>query len=101
MDWIKRFFGLKGSWTWAYRQMLAGEIVFRISDSGDAKYGLDTEGQGRIECKFTDDPHSDTSEWRRAYIFLNDFQCVNWAVYDAEKYSSNYRERWRNYGYKQ
>ena len=96
LKWIVRFFGLKGSWKWACRQMDKGRIVFRISDTGCAKYKLDPERQRRIIWTHQFEP----SDWHNAYIFLGDFEATDWVIYDVSLYAKSYRQRWSNYGYK-
>lgn len=77
MKWLIRFFGLKGSWRWACRQMQKGNTVYRTTDSGAAKYRLDDEYQARIEWSFTDSLIG--AKWENANIFLKDFECISWA----------------------
>ena len=80
IKWIIRFFGLKGSWSWACRQMDKGFIVYRTTDTGSAKYRLDCEGQRRIEWAFTYDV-TNTTVWEDAKIFLSDFECTEWDTF--------------------
>jgi hypothetical protein len=58
--------------------MKAGAIVYRATDTGAAKYRIDSEGQGRILWAFVRDL-SGLVEWDEAYIFLSDFDCTDWA----------------------
>ena len=76
-----RFFGLPGSWKWACRQLDKGLIVRRSTDSGEAKYKLDRENQRRIQWSFRRLP--DDTQWEDANIFLSDFECTDWVVWDA------------------
>jgi len=86
--WFIRFFGLKGSWRWACRQMDKGHMVYRASDycgePGNArepvKYRLDGENQRRIQWMFLLRLSNDY-EWENANIFLSDFECTDWAVW--------------------
>ena len=80
IKWFIRFFGLKGSWRWACRQLDKGYIVYRTTDTGAAKYKLDNEGQRRIQWVFAH--NSDNAEWKNANIFLADFECTDWAVWN-------------------
>ena len=98
--WIIRFLGLKGSWKWAYKQMKEGKIVFRISDTGAAKYKLDNENQQRIMWTFTHHPSLKDKDWQNAYVFLDMFNNTNWVIFDPALYHQSYRIRWKNYGYK-
>ena len=75
-----RFFGLKGSWKWACRQMDKGSIIYRTTDSGNAKYRLDTKEQRRICWHYTDNPNKNDI-WPNASVFLSDFDCVTWAIW--------------------
>lgn len=70
--------GVEGSWKWACRQMAAGLMVRRSTDTGSCRYRLDLEGQRRIQWCFS--PDAPRSEWDNAYIFLGDFECMDWEV---------------------
>ncbi len=76
-----RFFGLKGSWKWACRQMDKGHVIYCTTDSGSAKYKLDSEDQRRIQWAFTRSLIE--AEWKSANIFLSDFECTSWTVLPA------------------
>ena len=71
------FFGLRGSWKWACKQMDKGLIVRRASDTGAAHYKLDSENQRRIVWAFTRKPHA-CDKWENANIFLSDFEYTQW-----------------------
>lgn len=74
---IVTFFGLPGSWKWACRQMEKGHTVRRSTDTGQAKYRLDDEGQRRIVWTFKRAPE-ERGDWENAFIFLSDFECTKW-----------------------
>lgn len=74
------FFGLKGSWRWACRQMETGRIVRSKSSTGTVRYKLDNENQGRILWAFPsrNDPRGVNEEWENANIFFSDFKKIDW-----------------------
>ena len=78
-----RYFGLCGSWRWAVRQMRRGKIVYRTTDTGAAKYKLDDELQCRIVWAVVRE--LDRAEWSNANIFLDDFKCIAWAIWEHQK----------------
>ena len=75
---IIRFFGLKGSWKWACRQMDKGHIIKQKSATGSVKYKLDHESQRRIVWSFY--PPKD-NRWENANIFLSDFEATDWVLW--------------------
>ena len=80
---FKKFFGLNGSWKWACRMMDKGHIVRRSTDTGAAHYKLDHEGQRRIVWCFSRTPESVLwNDWKNANIFLTDFECTDWEIYE-------------------
>lgn len=83
INWIIRFFGLKGSWMWACRQMDAGNIIRPASASGGIKYRLDPEAQRRIQWTFHRFP-TENRDWESAKIFLSDFEDTDWALWQQE-----------------
>ncbi len=84
IKWIRRTFGLRGSWRWACKQMERGYIVRRATDTGAAKYRLDLEGQRRIQWAYTRTPEAAKQEWNTAYVFLSYFESLAWEVWPAE-----------------
>lgn len=78
-DKIISFLGLKGSWSWACKQMDKGEIVRPANATGTVKYKLDSENQRRIMWCFNRD--YDELNWSSANIFLSDFENTNWIVW--------------------
>lgn len=77
MNWIIRFFGLKGSWKWACKQMERGEWVRPAHATGSVKYRIDNETQGRIVWTFKREPIGN-KDWGNANIFLSDFDATDW-----------------------
>ena len=77
---IIRFFGLKGSWKWACKQLDKGEIIYVPTTTVSCKYKLDTEAQRRICWHFTHKPKVNDI-WENANIFLRDFECIKWDVW--------------------
>jgi len=78
--WIIKFFGLRGSWAWACRQMEKGKVVRPASATGTVRYKLDNENQGRILWSFPHrkDPLGKKEKWENANIFLSDFSSTDW-----------------------
>jgi hypothetical protein len=81
-NWLVRIFGLRGSWSWACKQMEAGKIIRPRSATGSLKYKLDNENQRRILWTHKDKPELHDSGWECAYIFLSDFEATDWMVVD-------------------
>ena len=42
-DWVIRTFGLRGSWSWAKKQMLNGAIIKRKATIGTYKIAIDND----------------------------------------------------------
>jgi len=80
ISWIIRTFNLHGSWVWACKQMDKGEIIYRTTDTGTAKYKLDNEGQRRIVWCYVK-RLSEQSTWKSANVFLDDMECTSWDVW--------------------
>lgn len=77
---IVRFFGLKGSWKWAVKEMKKGKLLVRASVTGSVKYRLSVDGQNRLECDF----HRKESEvkWENANFFISNMIATDWVVYN-------------------
>ena len=74
---IIRFFGLKGSWKWACKQMEKGLIVKTKSSTGTVAYRISTDDQRRLQWKFGDE-----SKWENAYYFFRDHEDTDWIIYN-------------------
>jgi hypothetical protein len=72
MNAIVRFFGLKGSWKWACRQMDKGEEVRFKGASGCVRYRLDPENQRRLQWWF--------GKWENAFFFLSYQEGTDWEL---------------------
>lgn len=68
-------FGLKGSWRWACKHMLAGGMVRPKGITGAVAYRADSEGQGRILWAFSRAVNEKT-KWENANIFIKDFSQI-------------------------
>ena len=77
---VVRFFGLKGSWKWAVKEMKNGKLLVRTCVTGAIKYRLSTDGQNRLECDF----HRKESEakWENANFFISDMEATDWGIYN-------------------
>lgn len=42
-DWVIKTFGLRGSWSWAKKQMLNGAIIKRKATTGTYKIAIDND----------------------------------------------------------
>lgn len=78
MGQLRRFFGLRGSFAWACRQMLLGRVVRPASASGSIKFRFDTEGQHRLQWSF-ERAHS-PAKWENAFFFYADMLATDWIV---------------------
>jgi hypothetical protein len=74
------FFGLKGSWKWACKQLDKGKIIRPESATGTIKFKLDDENQRRIV--YTLDRDIKTAKWANANIFLSDFESTDWVIFN-------------------
>lgn len=83
MNLLRRILGLKGSWTWACRQMRKGLIVRRASDTGECKYRFDLEGQRRIEWAFKKYPNA-REDWSNAYMFMSTFVNTTYQIWTGK-----------------
>ena len=79
MNWIIKTFGLRGSWSWACRQMDNGQWVRPASSTGSVKIKLDYLGQRRIVWTFARSPQGN-ADWESANIFLSDFESTDWVL---------------------
>jgi hypothetical protein len=70
---LVRFFGLRGSWKWACKQMDAGKIIRPSTATGYVEYRLDLEGQRRLQWRFG-------GEWENANFFLRDQEDTDWIL---------------------
>ena len=77
---VVRFFGLKGSWKWAVKEMKNGKLLVRTSVTGAVKYRLSTDEQSRLEWDF----HRKESEvkWENANFFISDMMATDWVIYN-------------------
>ena len=48
-DWVIKTFGLRGSWSWAKKQMLNGAIIKRKATAGTYKIAIDND-KNRLTC---------------------------------------------------
>lgn len=95
ISWIIRTLGLKGSWSWACRQMKQGKII-RPSTAVSVGYKLDDEGEERIIWSFKRYPTKD--DWENAYLFLSDFKATDWVIAGKEStWFFKLKERWSYY----
>jgi protein involved in temperature-dependent protein secretion len=79
-----KFFGLRGSWSWAVRQMKKGHIVYPKYVTGCVKYRFSIDGQDRIQWSFQRDETRvllTESVWENANIFYSDFDYTEWGIF--------------------
>ncbi len=79
---IIRFFGLKGSFQWAVKQMKAGKIVKRRSTAGAVKYRLSTDEQNRLQWDFH--RKENDAQWENAYFFVSCMEATDYFVFEWE-----------------
>ena len=79
---IIRFFGFRGSWKWACKQMDKGKIVRCKSWTGTVRLKIDNKYNRRIIWAFPNrkDPYGLLEKWESANIFLSDFEATDWEV---------------------
>jgi len=83
MKWLRRFLGLRGSFSWACRQMSRGRIVRPASASGTVKFRFDIEGQRRLQWSF-ERAHIPV-KWENAFFFYSDMLATDWVVVSPPK----------------
>ena len=71
MKWLIRMFGLKGSWSWAVKQMKKGHIV---ENEGWIFRSID----GKIEG---DSVYNRLQIWNRPNIYIDDIESTDWKIY--------------------
>lgn len=77
-DWVIRTFGLRGSWSWAKKQMLNGAIIKRKATIGTYKIAIDND-KNRLLVATWD--HLDQSPvWERCPHSLLDEDAVDYFV---------------------
>ena len=77
-DWVIRTFGLRGSWSWAKKQMLNGAIIKRKATIGTYKIAIDND-KNRLLVATWD--HLDQSPvWKRSPHSLLDEDAVDYFV---------------------
>jgi len=77
---VVRFFGMKGSFNWAIKEMKKGKIVVRDGTFGGLKYRLSTDEQNRLQWDF----HRKETEvkWESANFFVSDIMATDWVIYN-------------------
>lgn len=77
-NWVIRTFGLRGSWSWAKKQMLNGAIIKRKATTGTYKIAIDDD-KNRLLVATWD--HLDQSPvWERCPHSLLDEDAVDYFV---------------------
>ena len=81
-NWVIRTFGLRGSWSWAKKQMLNGAIIKRKATTGTYKIAIDND-KNRLLVATWD--HLDQSPvWERCPHSLLDEDAVDYFVTAAQ-----------------
>lgn len=77
---LKIFFGCKGTWFWACRQMMEGSTVYRLRDSGTVRFSYDA-GIRKIKAiiswpSYEEKPDMRQKEWGISMedVFATDFK---------------------------
>lgn len=83
-NWVIRTFGLRGSWSWAKKQMLNGAIIKRKATTGTYKIAIDDD-KNRLLVATWD--HLDQSPvWERCpHSLLDEDAMVNGLLLRGEK----------------
>lgn len=77
-NWVIRTFGLRGSWSWAKKQMLNGAIIKRKATTGTYKIAIDNN-ENRLLVATWD--HLDQNPvWERCPHNLSDEDAVDYFV---------------------
>lgn len=77
-DWVIRTFGLRGSWSWAKKQMLNGAIIKRKATIGTYKIAIDNDKNKLLVATWD---HLDQSPvWERCPHSLLDEDAVDYFV---------------------
>lgn len=77
-DWIIRKFGLRGSWSWAKKQMLNGAIIKRKATTGTYKIAIDNDKNRLLVATWG---HLDQNPvWERCPHSLLDEDAVDYFV---------------------
>lgn len=77
---VVRFFGLKGSWKWAVKEMKKGNLLVRTSVTGTVKYRLSPDEQNRLEWDFN--RKESEVKWENANFFISDTMATDWVIYN-------------------
>ncbi len=74
---IIKAFGLKGSWSWAKKQMLKGSIVRSKHFSGTLKYKIESPENTLLQCSFR---KTKPYGWETSNHFLSYEDYIDWEV---------------------
>lgn len=77
-DWVIRTFGLRGSWSWAKKQMLNGAIIKRKATIGTYKIAIDNDKNKLLVATW--DHLDQSSVWERCPHSLLDEDAVDYFV---------------------
>lgn len=74
---LKIFFGCKGTWYWACRQMQQGQVVYRLRDSGVVYFTYD-KGRRKINAMIDWGGSESETEWGISMedVFSIDFRLL-------------------------
>lgn len=68
-DWVIKTFGLRGSWSWAKKQMLNGAIIKRKATTGTYKIAIDNDKNRLLVATWG---HLDQNPvWERMFMMRN------------------------------
>ena len=86
---IIRFFGLKGSWKWAKKQMMKGKIVRCKHWTGTLKLRIDSPENSLLQSNFTSKPepiHKGDRLWETSNHFLRYEDFTDYEVFEWNKH---------------
>lgn len=86
--WTIRFFGLKGSWSWAKRQMMNGKMVRCKHWTGALKFRIDNKHNTLLECCISissKKPTYGNEFWNTSTHFLKYEDFTDYEVFEWEE----------------
>ena len=76
---IKNLLCLKGTFSWALKEMKKGKYLTMKNVTGTLVYRLSNDGQYRLEWSF--DRDMDKALFANANFFLSDANATNWVIH--------------------
>jgi len=82
IKWIIRFFGIKGSFSWAIRQMKKGETVTRHGIVGTLRFKINDRGTilWCFDSTLNQHKHKGTHRWDPANLDIEYITAADWCL---------------------